>query len=85
MPGVPDERPAETLCPTVLWLGHERGALLHPPGGPGERLEEATHHGLQDGGQVGLPLQSCPVLIIKFLGGENDQPYRLIKVYAQFY
>lgn len=54
MPGLPDEGPAEALCPTVPRHGHQGGALLHPPGGPAEWPEEARYHGLQDGSQVGL-------------------------------
>lgn len=52
MSGLPDERPTETLCATVPWLGQQRGEPLHPPGGPAEWPEETCYHGLQDGSQV---------------------------------
>lgn len=74
MPGLPDERPVETLCPAVPRLGHQRGALLHPAGGPAERPEETRHHGLQDGSQVGLraisffiPEVTSPVLCCRII------------------
>ncbi|XP_065815157.1 inositol-trisphosphate 3-kinase B isoform X3 [Labrus bergylta] len=52
MSGQPDERHTETLRPSVPRLGHQRGALLHPPGRPAARPEETRHHGLQDGSEV---------------------------------
>lgn len=67
MSGLSDERPSEALCASVPRLDQQRGAVLHPPGGPAEWPEETFHHGLQDGGQVGLFSSRGPDLINFYL------------------